>query len=516
MRWTQMFIPTLREDPSQVESLSQRLLIRAGFIRQLTAGVYSILPLGQRVRLKVIDIIRQEMNGIGSQEFALSALQPIELWHESGRAASVADIMFKLKDRKGAELALGLTHEEVFTSIARSHLLSYRQVPQMWYQIQTKFRDEPRPRGGLLRTREFTMKDSYSFDLTEDGLDRSFNLHRDAYCRIFSRCGLDFKAVDASSGAMGGSSSVEFMLLTSAGEDHLVLCNTCDYSANLEKASSKIAEEKHSESDDALEELATPGIRTIRELENFDGGAPAARQIKTLVFVADERVVLALLRGDQELNESKLQTALQASVLRQANEADIVAALGAHPGSLGACGVESGDSAGIFKIIADHRLNGRSDMQTGANRDDVHLRNVPVAKRLGKIERAIKAALHGLSERQPRSLHGPQVDNLRRRQSTLEDVSEQCIVVGAHAGANRVGITPVLRLLVTRARIHQDQSLLTGSERGRHLIAHADRVAEDQPRAGFRIGRGRQRSGSPGAAIEPLVGRFFRLDNGSR
>jgi prolyl-tRNA synthetase len=240
MRWSQMFIPTLREDPADIEIVSHRLLIRAGYVKPLMAGVYNLLPLGQRVRLKIIEIIRQEMNNIGGQEFLLSALQPLELWQESGRLTAVADIMFQLQDRKGFKLTLGLSHEEVFTSIARSGgLLSYKQLPQTWYQIQTKFRDEARPRGGLLRTREFTMKDSYSFDLDQASLDKSFQRHHDAYKRIFDRCGLGCKAIEADNGAMGGSGSVEFTALTSVGEDTVVLCSKCDYAANLEKAESR-------------------------------------------------------------------------------------------------------------------------------------------------------------------------------------------------------------------------------------------------------------------------------------
>ncbi|HEY9759651.1 MAG TPA: proline--tRNA ligase [Oculatellaceae cyanobacterium] len=380
MRWSQMFIPTLREEPAQVEAVSHRLLLRAGYIKQLTSGVYSLLPLGQRSRLKIAEIIRREMNNIGGQEFLLSALQPLELWDESGRTEIVSDIMFKLKDRKGSPLVLGLTHEEVFTSIARTFLVSYKQLPQIWYQLQTKFRDEARPKGGLLRVREFTMKDSYSFDCDEAGLDDAFQKHYTAYRSIFSRCGLKFRAVEASSGAMGGTASVEFMIDTLAGEDSLCLCQSCNYAANLEKAQSKFEPQASDDQCDELVEFATPGVRTIRELEVFEGGAPADRQIKTLVFVADDKIVLALVQGDQELNESKLQAVLGARALRVATEIEIVDALGAHPGSLGACHVTSGDSEKVTRIVADHRLYRRIDMVTGANKDDVHLRNVSVAR----------------------------------------------------------------------------------------------------------------------------------------
>lgn len=378
MRWSQLFIPTLREEPAHVEAVSHRLLLRAGYIRQLTAGVYSLLPLGQRMRLKVIEIVRQEMNRIGGQEFLLSALQPLELWEESGRRVAVSDIMFSFQDRKGFKLALGLTHEEVFTSIARNDLLSYRQLPQIWYQIQTKFRDEARPKGGLLRVREFTMKDSYSFDLDVHGLDQSFEKHHDAYLRIFNRCGLKFRAVQANSGAMGGSTSVEFMVLTPSGEDTLVLCSNCDYAANLERAESKRKIQEKNGGHELLSEFATPGIRTIRQLEEFPQGAPADQQIKTLVYVANGELALALVQGDQELNEAKLQSLLAAGTFRQASEMEIVEALGAQPGSLGACGVRTGSGEKIKHIVADHCLSGRTKMVTGANKDDVHFRNVCV------------------------------------------------------------------------------------------------------------------------------------------
>ncbi|HTG14920.1 MAG TPA: proline--tRNA ligase, partial [Blastocatellia bacterium] len=221
MRWSNLFIPTLREDPADADVASHRLLVRAGYIRQLTAGVYSLLPLAQRVRLKVIQIIREEMNRVGGQEFVLPAIHPAEVWKESGRWEVMGDNMFRLKDRKGADMALGMTHEEVFTTIARNSINSYRQLPQVWYQIQVKFRDEARPKSGLLRVREFTMKDAYSFDVDRAGLDKSFQDQYDAYCRIFTRCGLKYTPVEASSGAMGGSQSTEFMVRTNAGEDNI-------------------------------------------------------------------------------------------------------------------------------------------------------------------------------------------------------------------------------------------------------------------------------------------------------
>src|SRR5215218_6011451 len=273
MRWSQYFIPTLREVPADAEVVSHRLLLRAGMVRQLAAGVYSLLPLAQRVSLKIQQILREEMNRIGGQEFFLPALNPREIWQETGRWQAMGDNMFRLKDRKGADLCLGMTHEEVFTSIARSELRSYKQLPQIWYQIQTKFRDEARPKSGLLRVRQFTMKDSYSFDLAPAGLDAAFEKHRAAYKKIFSRCGLRFVMVEASPGAMGGSASTEFMVRTDAGEDLIAGCDNCEYAANVEKATSLIEEIADENGLAAPEEFPTPNIRTIDQLARFEGGA---------------------------------------------------------------------------------------------------------------------------------------------------------------------------------------------------------------------------------------------------
>ncbi len=373
MHWTRAFIPTLREDPSDAEAVSHRLLVRGGFIRQLMAGAYSLLPLGVRSCQKIERIVRQEMNKIGAQEFSLPALQPAELWQKSGRWDAVGDVMFRLKDRNEAELCLGLTHEEVFTWLARE-LRSYKQLPQTWYQFQTKFRDEERPKSGLLRVREFVMKDSYSFDLKPAGLDHSFQQHFDAYRRIYERCGLDTLAVEASSGAMGGSESVEFMALTEAGEDWIASCAACGYAANVEKATSQLPAVADEAGSAAPERFATPGVRSIADLAGFAGGAPAERQIKTLVYTLDGELVLVLLRGDHELVEQKLADGSGARELRPARTDEIFASLGAGPGSLGAVGV------GGRRIFADPALRGRRDLVTGANQDDFHLRGVDVAR----------------------------------------------------------------------------------------------------------------------------------------
>jgi prolyl-tRNA synthetase len=371
MRWSRAFIPTLRDDPADAEAPSHKLLVRAGFIRQLMAGVYSLLPLGLRVASKIEKIIREEMDRIGGQEFGLPALHPAELWQKSGRWDLVGDELFRLRDSHGADLCLGATHEEVFTTIARE-LRSYRELPQIWYQFQTKFRDEARPKSGLLRVREFLMKDAYSLDFSEEGLDRSFQLHFEAYRRIFERCGLDPIAVEASSGTMGGSESIEFMIPSDAGEDWIASCASCGYAANTEKATSTLAPVEDSPVLDAPESFPTPGVRTIEDLASFEGGAAAERQIKTLVYLVDGETTLVLLRGDHALVEQKLLDGTGASAIRPAAADEIRAALGADPGSLGAVGVDE------YRVLADLALRGRADMTTGANRDDFHLRGVDV------------------------------------------------------------------------------------------------------------------------------------------
>ena len=374
MRWSQAFIPTLREPPADAEAPSHRLLVRGGFVRQLGAGLYEILPLGRRVLLRIERIVRQEMDAIGGQEFLLPALHPAELWRESGRWDAIGEEMFRLRDRRRADLCLGMTHEEVFADIARRELRSYRQLPQIWFQIQNKFRDEPRPKSGLLRTRQFTMKDAYSFDLDWEGLDRSFQAHRNVYHRIFSRCGLEVITVEASSGTMGGKQSVEFISLSDTGEDRIASCSGCGYAANLETATS-VVEPAEDATDGALpERFATPGVHTIEELARFPGGAPPERQIKTLFYIADDRPVIFLLRGDHELNEVKAADLLGTPRLRPARPEEIREALGASAGSLGAVGVEK------IPVYTDEALRGRRGMTTGANEDGFHLRHVDVER----------------------------------------------------------------------------------------------------------------------------------------
>ncbi|MBV9958541.1 MAG: proline--tRNA ligase [Acidobacteria bacterium] len=386
MRWSKFFIPTLREDPADAEVISHRLLLRAGIIRQLSAGIYSYLPLAQRIALKVMNILREEMNGIGGQEFFLPALHPAEIWKESGRWSAIDDIMFRLKDRKGAEMCLGMTHEEIFTSIARNEVRSYKQLPLVWYQIQTKFRDEPRPKSGLMRLRTFTMKDAYSFDVDEAGLDRSFEDQREAYQRIFTRCGIEFAIVEASSGAMGGTASNEFVARTPAGEDLIATCSNCDYAANVEKATSRLPVIEDEAGPAAPEEFPTPGVRTIEDLTTFPGGAEASRQIKSLVYMAtiedEARPVLALLRGDHQLHETKLADGLGATAVRPAQAEEIRELLGASAGSLGGVGAKERATAAKSKlfIVADLGLKGRRNMTTGANKDEHHLRGVDIER----------------------------------------------------------------------------------------------------------------------------------------
>jgi prolyl-tRNA synthetase len=386
MRWSQYFVPTLREDPADAEIVSHKLLLRAGVIRQLSAGIYSFLPIGQRVALKIMQILREEMNRIGGQEFYLPALHPAEVWKESGRWDAIGDEMFRLKDRKGADMCLGMTHEEIFTTIARNELRSYKQLPQVWYQIQIKFRDEARPKSGLMRLRTFIMKDAYSFDVDEAGLDRSFEDQREAYKRIFSRAGIKFTIVEASSGAMGGSASNEFVARTDAGEDLIATCDNCGYAANLEKATSRLARITDFLGPNEPEEFPTPGVRTIEDLTTFPGGAAAENQIKSLVYVAtingESGAALVLMRGDHQLHETKLADALGATAIRPAQAEEIRALLGASAGSLGGVGAKKSARAANREllIIADEGLRGRRNMTTGANKDDHHLRGVDIAR----------------------------------------------------------------------------------------------------------------------------------------
>jgi prolyl-tRNA synthetase len=392
-RWSQVFIPTLREPPADAEVASHKLLVRAGYIRQLGAGMYSLLFLGNRSYNKIVGIVREEMDKIG-QEFFLPVLHPRELWEASGRWAIMGDNLFRLKDRKGAELCLGMTEEEVMTSIALKDLRSYKQLPQIWYQITQKFRDEPRPRSGLLRVRQFTMKDSYSFDIDAAGLDVSYRKHYDAYCRIFDRCGLKYMVVEADSGAMGGKESHEFVVRTAAGEDSIVSCDGCKYAANLEKATSKleVVEDLWPEGDGKPLEVHTPGQKTIEDVAKFLGVSPK-NKIKTLALMADEkdkktgktksRAIIVLMRGDHQLNEAKLNATV-ALATRPMEEAEIEALFNSPPGYLGPLGIEWAkdlkSDVGHPVLLVDKALEGRKNLIAGANKENYHLKNLTPGK----------------------------------------------------------------------------------------------------------------------------------------
>ena len=385
-RWSRLFIPTLREAPSDAEVASHKLLLRSGYIRQLGAGIYSYLYLGNRAINKIVAIVREEMDAIG-QEFLLPAILPREVWEESGRWTGMGDNMFRLKDRKGADLCLGMTHEEVMTSIARNEVRSYKQLPQIWYQIQTKFRDEPRPKAGLMRVRQFIMKDAYSFDIDEAGLDVSYKKHDETYRKIFSRCGLKFVAVEADSGAMGGSQSQEFMVYTEAGEDLIASCSSCGYAANLEKATSQLpAIANLAATADAPEEVHTPNQRTIDEVGAFLAVEPQ-HQIKTMAYMLQSpdgklRPVVVFLRGDHMLNEAKLGSIAGAGVLRPMQADEIEATFGSPAGYLGPVGLVAAvhpKKPGTL-VILDAALSGRANMIAGANREEYHLRNVTAGR----------------------------------------------------------------------------------------------------------------------------------------
>jgi prolyl-tRNA synthetase len=381
-RWSKLFLPTLREAPADAEVASHKFLLRAAYIRQLGAGIYSYLFLGQRSINKIIAIVREEMNKIG-QEFLLPTIHPSELWKESGRYTVMGDNMFRLKDRKGAELVLGMTHEEVMTDIARKELRSYKQLPQIWYQIQTKFRDEPRPRAGLLRVRQFIMKDSYSFDIDAAGLDNSYNQHDAAYRRIFDRCGLKYVAVEADSGSMGGSQSQEFMVYTDAGEDLIASCANCGYAANMEKATSQVpVEEDLAPTGDGLPELVyTPGKGAIADVAAFLQVSPK-QDIKCVAYMAlrgGKWLPLAVfLRGDHSVNEAKLSALVGAVELRPMAADELETWFHAPAGYLGPIGISAArdlQSAGLV-VVLDLALSERRNMICGANKLDYHYRNV--------------------------------------------------------------------------------------------------------------------------------------------
>ena len=376
MKWTQTLIPTLREAPADAEILSHKLLLRAGLIRKLAGGVYTFLPLGLRALRKVEAIVRQEMDRAGAVEVLMPALQPPEIWQQSGRYTTASNVLFKLKDSGGREWLLSPTAEEVITTLAASEINSYRQLPKNFYQVSVKFRDEIRPRFGLMRAKEFIMKDAYSFDASDEGAMASYQKMYDAYTRVFARCGLQAFPVEADTGVIGGNYSHEFMVPADTGENEVAFCEACHYAANLEKATSGIPRTAARETGPAAETFPTPGVVTIEALSKAPYSVPANRQIKTLVYIADSHPVLVLIRGDDQLNETKLAARTGAAAVRPATVEEIVALLAARPGSLGAVAKVPAN----LKVFADDRLQGANDMTTGANEDGFHLKNVSIER----------------------------------------------------------------------------------------------------------------------------------------
>ncbi len=376
MRWSQTLIPTLKETPAEAEITSHKLLLRAGLIRKLAGGLYTFLPLGLRVLRKVEQIVREEMDRAGALEVLMPALQPTDIWKQSGRYETAAEVLFKVRDRSKKEWLLGPTHEEVITTLAAGEISSYRQMPKNFYQIQTKFRDEIRPRFGLMRAKEFIMKDAYSFDVSDEAAMASYRKMYDAYQRIFNRCGLKNFPVEADTGVIGGNYSHEFMVPAETGENEVVFCEACGYAANIEKATSGVPATAAREIGAAIEKFATPGVVTIEALSKAPYSVPANRQIKTLVFIADSKPVIVLIRGDDQLNETKLIGKTGAVQVRPATPEEIVPLLGAKPGSLGVVVNVPVD----LKILADERLRGANDMTTGANEDGFHLKNVSIER----------------------------------------------------------------------------------------------------------------------------------------
>lgn len=369
MKASQLFFPTLREVPSEAEIVSHQLLLRAGFMRKTGAGIYTYLPMALRVLKKIENIVREEMNKADGQEILMPIIQPQELWEKSGRWSVYGDEMFRLQDRHNRGFALGPTHEEIITNLVNAEVQSYRDLPLMLYQIQNKYRDEIRPRFGLMRSREFIMKDLYSFDVDYQGLDISYRKMYSAYRTIFERLGLEFRVVEADSGAIGGNESHEFMVLAESGESVIVYCDTCDYAANVEKAECSTAAKAEDETNRLeMDKIHTPGQRTIEDLVQFTGKA-SSQQVKTLMYMADGELIAVLLRGDRELNEIKLKNALQCQELFMADEGTVREKCAAGFGSLGPVGLKT-------KIYADLEIETMQNITCGANQDDYHYTNV--------------------------------------------------------------------------------------------------------------------------------------------
>ncbi len=461
MRYSQAFIPTLREVPSEAQIPSHQLMLRSGMIRQVAAGVYSFLPLGYRVVKKVITILQEEMDRIGGQEFHLPALNPIEIWEATDRVAAMGDVLFRLENRRN--LVLAPTHEEIITYHARQHIKSYKELPQIWYQIQTKFRNEPRPRSGVLRGRQFLMKDSYSLDATWEGLDQSYQKHYEAYHRIFSRAGLRFFVVGASSGAMGGSASQEFMVESPHGEDTCALCDHCGYAANLEVATSALPPVPRLDPSPPLELFPTPHAKTINDLiEQF--GVPEERCAKSVVYIVNSQPVLILMRGNDELNEEKLAAALQTTQFRPAEPEEIADIFGAAPGSIGPINVP--DSV---RILADTLLRETNGLISGANKDGYHYKNIDLVRDVGTIEyfdlRTVREHEPCPQCQQPlrivRAIEIGHIFKLGTKYSEalgatilLEDGSEQPIIMGSYG----IGVERIIACYIEQN--HDDKGII--------------------------------------------------------
>lgn len=373
MRYSQLLLPTLKETPAEAEIASHQLLLRAGFIRKLTAGVYAFLPLGLKTLRKIEAIVRQEMNRAGAQELLLPMVQPADLWKESGRWEKYGPELLRFVDRHQRESCLGPTHEEVITDLIRMNVHSYKELPLNLYQIQTKFRDEIRPRFGLMRGREFVMKDGYSFDASEEAAGITYNKMKEAYSRIFARCGLSCRAVEADTGSIGGSFSHEFMVLAATGEDTIVVCTDCDYAANMEKAACPApAPAASPPAALELERIATPGKKTVAEVTSFLGITPE-QLVKTMIYLADGKPVAALVRGDHEVQPVKLKNLLAAVDVELASDDEVRKVCGLAPGSLGPIDLN-------MPVVADHQVMSMTNMVTGANQDGVHLKNVNLGR----------------------------------------------------------------------------------------------------------------------------------------
>ncbi len=457
-------VPTLKETPAEAEIVSHKLLLRAGLIRKLTGGLYTFLPLGLRALRKVEQIVREEMNRAGALEVLMPALQPPDIWQQSGRYEAARDVLFKVRDRAKKEWVLGPTHEEVITSLVAGEISSYRQMPKNFYQIQTKFRDEIRPRFGLMRAKEFVMKDAYSFDATDEGAQASYRKMYDAYARIFQRCGLKTIPVEADTGVMGGKFSHEFMVPAETGENEVVFCDGCGYAANIEKASSRWSAPSPAPSPSgAVEKFPTPGVATIEDLTRPPYGVAASRQIKTLVFLVESKPVLVLLRGDDQLNEAKLAGTLGTATFRAAEAEEIYAALGAHPGSLGAVGVTQ------YPVYADERVRDTVDMTTGANADGYHLRHVAVGRDIVvtrfadlRLVRAGEACAHcGQPLKVQRAIEVGHVFKLGTKYSEAlnalfldETGKQQPAVMGCYG----IGVTRTLQAIIEQS--HDDNGII--------------------------------------------------------